>query len=56
MSNHPKDAAAETPMQRALRLKKAALETKHDASGAKPFKREQVAGVAAGASKPWMKR
>ena len=42
-------------MQRALRLKKAALGAKPDAPGAK-FKREQVAGVAAGASKPWMKR
>jgi hypothetical protein len=56
MNDRPKDAAAETPMQRALRLKKSALETKPDAPGAKPFKRDQVAGVAAGASKPWMKK
>jgi hypothetical protein len=48
-------AAAETPMQRALRLKKAALESR---SGPREdrLQRKRTAGVAAGASKPWMKQ
>jgi len=48
-------AAAETPMQRALRLKKTALESR---SGPREerLQRKRTAGVAAGASKPWMKR
>lgn len=47
--------AAETPIQRALRLKKAA-------QGAKPgrpedrLQRKETAGPTAGKSKPWMKR
>jgi hypothetical protein len=56
MSDRPKDAADETPMQRALRLKKAARETKPDAPGRNDVKRKQVAGVRAGASQPWMKK
>jgi hypothetical protein len=56
MNDQTKSDAAETPMQRALRLKKAALETKADAPGGKKFKREQVAGMPTGASTPWMKR
>lgn len=48
-------AAAETPMQRALRLKKAALETRSPPRDER-LQRKRTAGVAAGASKPWMKR
>ena len=48
------DTPAETPMQRALRLKKAALEAKPKAPSGK-VRREQ-AGMPTGASKPWMKR
>lgn len=51
MSDDPK---AETPMQRALRLKKAAQAAKAgrpDANAARPDARP-----AAGASRPWMKR
>jgi hypothetical protein len=55
MSDPPNDAA-ESPMQRALRLKKAALETKPKAPGGEKFKRQKAAGMAAGASRPWMKK
>jgi len=48
------DAPAETTMQRALRLKKAALEGRQAASPAlRPDKNKRQAP---GASKPWMKR
>jgi hypothetical protein len=56
MSDRPKDPAAETPIQRALRMKKAAVAAKPKAPGAGKLQREKVAGVAAGASKPWMKK
>ena len=52
MSTPPEDG--ETPMQRALRLKKAAQEQRPKGPAAK-VRREQ-AGMPAGASKPWMKR
>jgi hypothetical protein len=52
MSTPPDDA--ETPMQRALRLKKAAQEARPKGPAAK-VKREQ-AGMPSGASKPWLKR
>jgi hypothetical protein len=55
MSDQPADDADETPMQRALRMKKAALEAKPKAQES-GFKREQAARMRAGASKPWMKR
>jgi hypothetical protein len=48
--------AAETPMERALRLKKAALQAKAKPPGGGKISREQSAGIAAGASKPWMKK
>lgn len=48
-------AATETPMQRALRLKKAALEQRSGPRDER-LQRKRNAGVAAGASKPWMKR
>jgi hypothetical protein len=56
MNDHPEDAAAETPMQRALRMKKAALKARPKAPGGDNLQREKVAGVAPGASKPWMKK
>ncbi|MBW8813634.1 MAG: hypothetical protein JF588_09430 [Caulobacterales bacterium] len=61
MSDDPKDgpqgdAGAETPIQRALRLKKAALATKPKAPGGDRGKHQPSPGVAAGASRPWMKR
>ena len=48
-----KPPADETPIQRALRLKKAAQDARNTPSGAreKPNK-----GMGAGASKPWMKK
>jgi hypothetical protein len=56
MSDRPKDPVVETPIQRALRLKKAALETRPGAPAGADQKRRSAAGVAAGASKPWMKK
>jgi hypothetical protein len=54
MSDLPKDGAAETPMQRALRLKNAARGAKPKPPGGDKFR--QAAGIAAGASKPAMKK
>jgi hypothetical protein len=51
----PESGAPETPMARALRMKKAALDAKPKPPGGKA-PREPAAGIAAGASKPWMKR
>ncbi|MBL8771414.1 MAG: hypothetical protein JNK30_08530 [Phenylobacterium sp.] len=51
----PPDDAPETPMQRALRLKTAALQAKPQPPGGRGAKRP-ASGIAAGASKPWMKR
>ena len=56
MTDHPKSDAAETPMERALRMKRAANQAKPKPPGAGKLQREQVAGVTAGASKPWMKK
>ena len=48
---------AETPMQKALRLKKAALEARPKPPRGGRFQREQAAAHAAGSkSKPWMSR
>lgn len=55
MTDEPKDAAPETPIQRALRLKKAAAAAKPDTPGGRG-KPRPATGVAAGASRPWMKR
>ena len=55
MDDPPSDAA-ETPMQRALRLKKAALEARPRGPGGAKVPRPQAAGVPAGASKPWLKK
>ena len=60
MNDRPDSAAGETPdetpMERALRQKKAANKAKPKPPGAGRIHREQSAGVAAGASKPWMKK
>ena len=47
---------AESPIQRALRMKKTALGAKPTPPGDDRLQRRQTAGVAAGKSKPWMKR
>jgi hypothetical protein len=46
----------ETPMQKALRLKKAALSAKPGAPRGGKFQREQAAAQQTGKSKPWMAR
>ena len=53
MTDRPE--AAETPLQRALRLKREALQVKPKPPGADTG-RGPAAGPAAGASRPWMKR
>jgi hypothetical protein len=53
----PTDAPPdETPMQRALRLKQAALDARPKAPRGGKFQRQQSARIAAGDSKPWMKK
>lgn len=47
------DPLDETPMQRALRLKKAAAEAKPSRQGG--FQRQQQAAMPPGKSKPWLK-
>ena len=54
MTDRPKDAD-ETPIQRALRMKKAALAAKPDTPGGRS-KLKPATGMAAGASRPWMKK
>lgn len=46
----------ETPVQRALRLKKAAIDARPKAPRSGRFQREQAAKIASGKSKPWMSR
>ncbi|MGQ2990030.1 MAG: hypothetical protein ACT6RD_06420 [Brevundimonas sp.] len=46
----------ETPVQRALRLKKAALEARAKPPRGGRFQREQAAKIAAGKSRPWMSK
>lgn len=46
----------ETPVQRALRLKKAAIDARPKAPRGGRFQREQAAKIASGKSKPWMSR
>lgn len=51
------DTSDETPIQRALRLKKAALEAKAKPPRGGRFQREQAAAAhSSSKSKPWMKR
>ena len=56
MSDQPPDDAGESPMQRALRMKKAAAQARGQPPGVGKIRREQSAGIAAGKSKPWMKQ
>lgn len=52
----PDDAASESPVQRALRLKQAAIDARAKPPRGGRFQREQAARIAAGKSKPWMKK
>jgi len=54
--SQPPDAEAETPIQRALRLKRAATDARPKPPRGEKFQRQQSAGLASGKSKPWMKR
>ena len=57
MSEPPHDAAAaETPIQRALRLKRAAADARPKPPRGGKFQRQQNAARELGKSKPWMKR
>ncbi len=46
----------ETPVQRALRLKKAVLDARAKPPRGGRFQREQAAKIATGKSRPWMSR
>ena len=54
--SEPPDETPETPMQRALRLKKAALDARPKPPRGGKFQREQAAALASGKSRPWLKR
>ena len=54
--SEPPDDAAETPIQRALRLKQAAAGARPGPPRGGKFQRRQTAALASGKSKPWMKR
>ncbi|WGM30015.1 hypothetical protein [Brevundimonas sp. NIBR11] len=45
--------AGETPAQKALRLKNAKLDARPKPPRGGRFQREQAAGIAAGANRPW---
>lgn len=48
--------ASESPVHRALRLKKAAIDAREKPPRGGRFQREQAARIATGKSKPWMSR
>ncbi len=48
--------SAETPMARALRMKRAANDAKPKPPGRERSGAKQMSGIAAGASKPWLKK
>jgi hypothetical protein len=52
----PENSKSETPVQRALRLKKAAIDAREKPPRGGRFQREQAARIATGKSKPWMSR
>jgi hypothetical protein len=52
----PDAPADESPVQRALRLKQAAIAARAKPPRGGRFQREQAARIAAGKSKPWMSR
>jgi hypothetical protein len=56
MTDDENATAAETPIQRALRMKKTALEAKRTPGADGRLQRKENAGIAAGKSKPWMKK
>ena len=57
MTDEPDAPPNETPIQRALRLKKAAIEAKPKPPRSGRFQREQAAAArSASQSKPWMTR
>lgn len=56
MADEPEDPPAETPMQRALRLRKAAMAQKPKAGGDPSFNPRRSSKMASGVSKPWMKK
>lgn len=50
------DESEETPIQRALRLKKAAIDAKPKPPRGGKFQRQQAEGGKGAKSKPWMSR
>ena len=54
--NDPIDPVVETPIQKALRLKKATIDSRPTPPKGGRFQREQAARIASGKSKPWMSR
>ena len=52
----PADETSESPVKRALRLKKAAIDAREKPPRGGRFQREQAARIATGKSKPWMSR
>ena len=57
MADAPDDPPAETPIQKALRLKNAALAAKPQPPRGGRFQREQAAAARSSSkSKPWMSR
>lgn len=56
MSDDPDAPEGETPIQRALRLKKAAIDAKPKPPRGGKFQRQQAEGGKGAKSKPWMSR
>jgi len=56
VSDKPPKPEDETPIQRALRLKKAAIEARPKPPRGGKFQREQAEGGKGSRSKPWMKK
>jgi hypothetical protein len=56
MNDTPKDDASESPAQRALRLRKAALKARPAPPGIRHFHPDQVSAMPSGASKPQMRK
>ena len=50
------ETSTESPVHRALRLKRAAIEAREKPPRGGRFQREQAARIATGKSKPWMSR
>ncbi|HWF01660.1 MAG TPA: hypothetical protein VG248_17790 [Caulobacteraceae bacterium] len=56
MNDRPDNTETETPMRRALRLKQEALSHRTEGARGGPPQREQVARMAAGKSKPALRK